>query len=80
LRGTAVRADIDALIAFNTSRRIPDDLTALNPQGALRVLSNAISAVIAEIDHVRIVAIKAIEIAALEEDNGAITGTVHKTL
>ena len=74
------RTGFYALIAFNTGFRVPDHLSIAKRQGIFWTLSYAIPAVIAEVDHVGIVAVEAIEIAALEEDNGTIARTIDKAL
>ena len=73
-------ADPDALIAFNTLGWIPYHLSVLNRQGSLRTRSHTYTAVITEIDHVGIMAVEAVEIAALKEHYGAVAGTVNEAL
>lgn len=78
-RRTEIRADLYTPIAFHAIRLIPGDFAIYPVQGMLRASWNANAAVIAAINGERVMAVQAVEIAALHKDNHPVAGSVHKT-
>ena len=71
------RASFKARITLATSRRIKSHLTPLNRKGRCWAGRNAITAIVASPDGVRVVTGHTIEIAALKEQNHPVARSIN---